>query len=85
MYGENDLLVDNSINRYALGSKDEFKFNKDGSLTIYIQNEKPSTDKISNWLPAPEGNFSTVLRMYWPKAEVKYGEWTPPGIERVKK
>jgi hypothetical protein len=35
------------------------------------------------WLPAPNGPFFTVLRLYWPKEEVLDGSWTPPLLTRV--
>ncbi|WP_428841137.1 DUF1214 domain-containing protein [Bradyrhizobium pachyrhizi] len=47
--------------------RDNPKFNPDGSLTLYFQNESPGADKESNWLPAPKGDFVLMLRMYWPK------------------
>jgi len=55
----------------------------DGGLTLYIQNESPGKDKETNWLPAPEGAFSTVLRIYWPKAEALEGQWTPPPLKKA--
>ena len=33
---------------------DAFKYNADGSLDLYFQNERPGKDKEANWLPAPE-------------------------------
>ena len=37
---------------------EEMKYNKDGSLDIYIQHNTPRDPKIKgNWLPAPKGKF----------------------------
>ncbi len=77
-------FVDNPIGRYAIGDRDKFQFNKDGTLDIYIQHASPGKDKESNWLPAPKGNFDLVLRAYWPMLEVLTGGWNPPAVKRVK-
>ena len=62
------LFIENSINRYVISSATEgLKYNKDGSLDIYIQKDKPSADKVSNWLPAYDGKFSLQARLYWPE------------------
>ena len=83
MYDES-FLVDNPINRYALGDRSGMTFGDDGSLTIYIQSESPGADKEANWLPAPkEGEFRVALRLYGPKKEVADGTWSPPAIKRV--
>ena len=61
-------FIENSINRYVISSATEgLKYNKDGSLDVYIQKDKPSADKISNWLPAYDGKFSLQARLYWPE------------------
>lgn len=80
------LLVHNPINRYLLNSTmlPEFTFDDDGGLTLYIQNESPGKDKEANWLPAPKGPFSMVMRLYWPKAEALNGKWKQPPLMRVK-
>ena len=71
MYDPEHLFYPNSINRYALGTKNKMlKFNPDGSLTIYLGTESPGQDKESNWLPAPSGDFSIWLRAYWPDQAV---------------
>jgi hypothetical protein len=83
MYNPEHLFYANPINRYALGTKNKtLKFNSDGSLTIYLGNKSPAADKESNWLPAPEGNFSIWLRTYWPDQAVLDGSWTPPLVTR---
>jgi len=69
MYGEDQFLVANEINRYSIGDRTDMKYGEDGSLVIYIQHESPGTDKESNWLPAPDGVFSITMRIYLPSQE----------------
>ena len=86
MYNQYHFFEKNDVNRYSLGTKNkDLKYNKDGSLTLYIQSEKPTGDKVNNWLPAPKtGDFSVYLRAYWPKTEIAQGTWLPPAVEKVK-
>lgn len=80
-YNEDEFLIENEINRYALGDRDDLTFNEDGSLDIYIQRQAPAADKHSNWLPIPqEGPFALTMRLYWPEEEVLDGKWKVPGI-----
>ena len=74
------LLVDNPINRYAIGSRTKgFKTNADGSVDIYLQSTSPGADKESNWLPTPpKGPYYMVLRMYGPQGALAAGTWQPP-------
>lgn len=84
LYDKDAFLVDNPINRYALGDRSGMKFDDDGSLTLYIQSDSPGTDKGSNWLPAPkDDDFKLALRLYAPKKEVADGTWVPPAVQRV--
>ncbi|MCC3507460.1 MULTISPECIES: DUF1254 domain-containing protein [unclassified Microcoleus] len=83
MYDGDRLLVENSLNRYALGDRDPLKYNADGSLDIYIQNAPTDAALQSNWLPAPAGDFNLTMRIYWPEEAALNGTWTPPGIERT--
>jgi len=78
------LMVENSLNRYKIGSADMLKAEKDGSTVIYIQAEAPGKDMESNWLPAPKEPFYLLMRMYQPKIEVLNGQYEIPGVKRVK-
>ena len=85
MYDEEGFQVANQLNRFALGDRDELKFNPDGSLDIYIQHASPGKDKEANWLPSPaSGKLGITMRLYAPKQRVLDGQWKPPYIEEVK-
>jgi hypothetical protein len=78
--GKTQLLIDNPLNRYLVNSPmmDDFVMNEDGSLTLYIQKESPGEALEANWLPAPDGPFYAVLRLYGPKEEALKGTWINP-------
>lgn len=84
MYNSSDgSFVDNAIDRYSLGDRTEgFKGNDDGSIDISIQRKEPPKGK-ANWLPAPEGQFYLVLRLYMPDKTVVSGKWTPPAVKMI--
>lgn len=83
--GKSQFLVANRLNRYLLNSTmlDTFKYDADGSLTLYVQKDSPGADKESNWLPAPDGPFYAILRLYMPKPAVFDGTWKQPPLQRV--
>ncbi len=85
--GKSQLLVANPLKRYLLNSTmlDSFKYADDGSLTIYVSKGSPGPDKESNWLPAPDGPFYCILRLYIPKPEVFNGQWKLPKMKVAKK
>ncbi|HXX12129.1 MAG TPA: DUF1254 domain-containing protein [Burkholderiales bacterium] len=84
LYNEHHFFSPNALKRYSLGTKNkDLKYNEDGSLTLYVQAEAPAEDKRSNWLPAPESDFSLYLRAYWPQAPILGGAWTPPPVVRL--
>ncbi|KEQ19729.1 DUF1254 domain-containing protein [Endozoicomonas numazuensis] len=77
-------LASNEINRYSIGDRTPgIHFNDDGSLTIWLQSEKPE-DPNKNWLPVPEGIFMAVMRMYEPEQAILDKEYQLARIERVK-
>jgi hypothetical protein len=83
LYDQDGFQVANSLNRFAVSSWMPFKYNPDGSLDLYFQNESPGKDKERNWLPAPKGPFNLTMRLYAPKAEVLVGKWNPPPVVKV--
>jgi len=63
MYNDKYFFVANALNRYTLSPRNDLKYNADGSLDLYLQNENPGAEKESNWLPAPKGKFILMLRL----------------------
>jgi hypothetical protein len=83
LYDQEGFQVGNVLNRFAVSSWMPFKYNGDGSLDLYIQNESPGKDQEANWLPAPKAPFNLLLRMYAPKSEVLTGKWNPPPVTKA--
>ena len=82
--GTAGYLVENPINRYLINSTTQgLVHGEDGSLTITVQHAKPQdAAELANWLPAPEGPFYIVMRIYWPEQAALDGSWTPPSVVR---
>jgi hypothetical protein len=86
MYNDQLFFVDNPLNRYTLSQRNNLKFNRDGSLDLYLQAENPGPAKADNWLPAPKDTFVLALRLYWPKESpptILDGSWQPPAVTKV--
>jgi hypothetical protein len=83
LYDDAGFQVANALNRFAVSSWMPFKYNADGSLDLYFQNESPGADKEANWLPAPKGAFNLLMRLYAPKSEALTGKWNPPPVTRA--
>jgi hypothetical protein len=82
MYDGDGFMCANPINRFAIGDRDNLEKNKDGSVDILIQHDKPKSTR--NWLPAPDGPFNLLMRIYWPDERMTSGQWSPPGVAKVK-
>lgn len=83
VYGEDQFLIPNELDRNGINDRSPLILNDDGSLDIYIQKERPSEDKVNNWLPVGKDAFGLVLRMYSPEDAILEGTWNLPKIERV--
>jgi hypothetical protein len=69
--------VANPINRYSIGNETPgLVQGAGGSLTIVVSASRPSETDM-NWLPAPTGAFSLVLR-----TTPRHRYWTVPGPAR---
>ena len=83
LYNEHHFFHPNDLKRYSLGTKNKgLIVSSDGALTLYVQAIAPGKDKTSNWLPAPDGDFSLYIRAYWPDSAIMSGKWAPPGVKR---
>jgi hypothetical protein len=83
LYGEDRFLAGNAIGRYALGSRSGMLRDEEGALTIWVGHEQPADAPASNWLPAPEGVFYLILRMYQPQQQLLKAGYRFPPVERV--
>jgi len=77
------LLYANPLKRYLINSPmlPGLKRDADGGLTLHVQHASPGPERESNWLPAPNGPFWMVLRLYWPKPEALSGAWKQPPLK----
>jgi hypothetical protein len=86
MYNGDYFFVENPLNKYTVSLRNALKYNDDGSLDLYIQNESPGKDKEANWLPAPKDKFILMMRLYWPKEKdpsIIDGSWKIPPVKKA--
>ncbi|MFN8625101.1 MAG: DUF1254 domain-containing protein [Candidatus Binatia bacterium] len=87
MYDDQLFFAPNALDRYTLSSRTRFKRNRDGSVDLYLQHDRPGKSAEANWLPAPAGRFVLMLRLYWPNESppsLLDGSWTIPPVRRVR-
>ncbi len=88
MYTTTGYFTSNVLNRYTLGNRSNLQYEEGGGLNMYIQSEEPATEiEQDNWLPAPEGPFQLIMRLYGvdessiePILEGSATGWKPPTI-----
>jgi hypothetical protein len=69
--------------RHVLNSSSGMVFGADGSLDIFVQTKSPGAERKANWLPAPEGEFFLLMRVYWPGEDFLSGQWVQPVPKRL--
>jgi hypothetical protein len=52
----------------------------DRSLDLHIQHNRPDDERVSNWLPAPDGQFRMLLRAYITGNAIRDGSYAPPPV-----
>ncbi|MDI1463476.1 DUF1254 domain-containing protein [Catellatospora sp. KI3] len=84
LYNDQHLFHPNELDRYSLGTKNKtLSRGADGSLTLTAGGTAPSSDRVANWLPAPQATFSLYLRAYWGRQPILDGTWQPPAVRRT--
>ncbi len=81
VYGADDFLIANPINRFCINDRSDCVYNEDGSLDILLSKDEPA-EGVDNWLPVGEGEFHLFLRIYYPDMQALEG-WTPPVVTAV--
>jgi hypothetical protein len=78
------MLVDNVIDRYSIGDRSpQLRYDEHG-LTLRLSAAPPvDASTRSNWLPAPDGLFYIMLRIYIPSAAHLEQRFHYPPIRRV--
>lgn len=82
--GKTQLFINNPLDRYLISSNDldQLVPQDDGSLQLLIGKDAPGGALEANWLPAPDGPFYVVMRLYGPEKVVWEGKWTAPPIKK---
>ncbi|MBN1166908.1 MAG: DUF1254 domain-containing protein [Methanospirillaceae archaeon] len=83
VYGGDNFLIPNEINRYCINDRSNVTYNEDGSLDILLQNEKPDDDRVGNWLPVGTDDFRINMRIYGPDLDKIRSSWKTPHIQEV--
>jgi hypothetical protein len=86
--GDYFMLADPPMGRTNLGTvsldANELRFAADGSLTLHLSHAEPAGEEArANWLPAPGGPFSLIVRAYVPAASILDGSYSLPDVRRV--
>ncbi|KIW83255.1 hypothetical protein Z517_02500 [Fonsecaea pedrosoi CBS 271.37] len=97
MYNAAGYLVDNPINRYSLGDRDNLTYSDgtpvygpnsdavvDKPFDILVQAAQPPSNWTSNWLPSPPeaGPFVLLLRWYVPAPGLSDGSYVYPLVTK---
>lgn len=78
------FFTENPIGRYGIGDRTKgLKYGADGSLTLYLQRDRPDGDNAANWLPAPQGPMRLVLRAYEPDEAMIDNRYRVPAVQRI--
>lgn len=82
LYGQDRYLAGNALGRHALGNRSPLVRATDGSLELHVSHGEPPGPR-QNWLPAPDGPFYLILRLYHPQRRLFEGRYRFPEMERI--
>ena len=82
LYGADRYLAANPLQRFALGNRSPLQRDADGALSLHVSHREPPGPR-SNWLPAPDGPFYLILRLYHPQQRMLKGQYRFPEMERL--
>jgi hypothetical protein len=79
------LLVAKPIDRYSIGDRTErLHYADDASLTLTIASSQPDDPNVAaNWLPAPDGAFTVIVRGYGGDDRMTDGTYELPPLQPV--
>lgn len=79
-YGADGALAPGRVPHHSIDSHDRLRRNRDGSIDVYVSAKSPGRARQTNWLPAPQGPFELVMRLYAPQPSATDGSWMPPKV-----
>lgn len=81
--GKTRLMEKNDLNRHSRGDRTLIP-NEDGTYTITMSSNTVGHENTPNFLPIPDHQWYSVLRMYTPGKEVRTDQWKSTPFTKVK-
>lgn len=76
------FFVENPLRRYAVGDRTPgLAKGADGGVSLRIGSRDPGGALRANWLPAPAGPFTLVMRAYLPRPDLLEGRFRLPPVQ----
>ncbi len=69
--------------RHGIGNRNDLILDADGALDLIIHDRPPTFGDFGNWLNAPRGELSLIMRLYAPRGPALTSAWRMPSIELV--
>lgn len=82
--GKTRLMEKNDMNRHSRGDR-TLTPNEDGTYTIYMSSNTLGQEDNANFLPIPNHEWYSILRMYTPGETVRTDKWKATPFTRIEK
>lgn len=82
--GETRLMEKNELDRHSRGDR-VMTPNEDGTYTMYMSSDSTGQEDNPNFLPIPDHQWYSILRMYSPAEEVRSDKWKATPFTRLDK